>query len=66
MIAQSVRFKSGLSDEQVLTMYEAPAPRYRTLRGLIQKYYLRFPTTGEHGAVSTDFLAILIILNKKL
>jgi heme-degrading monooxygenase HmoA len=51
MIAQIIRFKSGLSDEQVLRMYEARAPWYRALRGLRQKYYLRFPETGEHGMI---------------
>jgi heme-degrading monooxygenase HmoA len=51
VVVQIVRFKSGLPDEQVLTMYEARAPRYRALTGLKQKYYLRFPDTGEHGAV---------------
>jgi heme-degrading monooxygenase HmoA len=51
MIVQIVRFKSGLSDEKVLTTYEARAPRYRALKGLIQKYYLRFPKTSQHGAV---------------
>jgi heme-degrading monooxygenase HmoA len=51
MVVQIVRFKSGLSDAQVLTMYEARAPRYRALKGLKQKYYLRFADTGEHGAV---------------
>jgi heme-degrading monooxygenase HmoA len=51
MIVQIVRFRSGLSDEQVVKMYEARAPRYRALKGLRQKYYLRFPETGEHGAV---------------
>jgi heme-degrading monooxygenase HmoA len=51
MVVQIVRFKSGLSDEEVLNTYEARAPRYRALAGLRQKYYLRFPRTGEHGAV---------------
>ena len=51
MIIQIVRFKSGLSDEKVLKMYKARAPQYRALPGLKQKYYLRFPETGEHGAV---------------
>ena len=51
MIVQIVRFKSGLSDEQVLKMYETRVPRYRALKGLKQKYYLRFAETGEHGAV---------------
>jgi heme-degrading monooxygenase HmoA len=51
MIVQIVRLKSGLSDEQVFKMYEARAPRYRALKGLTQKYYLRYPETGEYGAV---------------
>lgn len=51
MIIQIVRFKSGLPDEKVLEMYEARSPQYRALAGLRQKYYLRFPETGEHGAV---------------
>ena len=51
MIIQIVRFKSGLSDREVLALYESRAPRYRPLKGLIQKYYLRYPDTGEHGAV---------------
>lgn len=51
MIIQIVRFKSGLSDEQVLKMYEARAPQYRAMKELKQKYYLRFLETDEHGAV---------------
>jgi heme-degrading monooxygenase HmoA len=51
MIVQIVRFTSGLSDEQVLSLYESRAPRYRALKGLKEKYYLRYPETGEHGAV---------------
>ena len=51
MIVQIVRFKSGMSDEKVTEMYRTRAPRYRELKGLQQKYYLRFPETGEHGAV---------------
>ena len=51
MVAQIVRFKSGLSDEQVQQTYEERAARYRAQKGLIQKYYPKFPETGEHGAV---------------
>ena len=51
MIVQIVRFRSGLSDEEVRKTYESRAPRYRALKGLQQKYYLRFPETEEHGAV---------------
>lgn len=51
MIVRIVRFTSGLSDEEVRATYEERAPRYRAVPGLLQKYYLRFPETGEHGAV---------------
>lgn len=51
MIVQIVKFKSRLSDEEVVATYEKRSPRYRDLEGLAQKYYLRFPETGEHGAV---------------
>jgi len=51
VIAQVVRFKSSLRDEEVRSTFEARAPRYRTVPGLRQKIYLRFPDTGEYGAV---------------
>ena len=51
MVVQIVRFKSELPDEEVVKTYEARAPQYRALKGLVQKYYLRFAGTGEHGAV---------------
>lgn len=51
MIVQIVRFKSGLSADEVQRMYKSRAPQYRAMRGLLQKYYLRFPATQEHGAV---------------
>lgn len=51
MIAQIVRFKSGLPAGEVPEVFEARAPRYRAVAGLIQKIYLSFPDTGEHGAV---------------
>lgn len=51
MIVQIVRFKSAMSDEQVLETYESRAPRYRAMPGLVQKYYLKYPKTNEHGAV---------------
>lgn len=51
MIIQIVRFKSGLREEQVIEKYNARAPRYRELKGLLQKYYLKYPETDEYGAV---------------
>lgn len=51
MIAQIVRFKSELTEDQVMQKYNDRAPRYREMQGLKQKYYLRFPETDEFGAV---------------
>ena len=51
MLIQIVRFKSGLPEEQVVKTYEGRAAQYRAVKGLLQKYYLRFRETGEHGAV---------------
>lgn len=51
MILQIVRFKSGLSEEQVLELFKERAQEYRALKGLVQKYYLRFPSTEEYGGV---------------
>lgn len=51
MVIQIVRFKSELTEEKLLAMSESRAPQYRALKGLQQKYYLRFPDTGEYGAV---------------
>ena len=31
--------------------YKDRAPRYRELKGLRQKYYLKYPETNEYGAV---------------
>lgn len=51
MIAQIVRFRSGLPAGEVPAVFEARAPQYRAVPGLVQKIYLSFPGTGEHGAV---------------
>lgn len=51
MVVQIVRFKSGLSYEEVVKMCEGRAPQYRALKGLVQKYYLKYSGTDEYGAV---------------
>ncbi len=60
MLLQIVRYRSGLSHEEVARRFEERAPRYRDVPGLLQKFYVHFPTTGEHGGVyiwdSTDSL----------
>ncbi|MHB9031758.1 MAG: antibiotic biosynthesis monooxygenase family protein [Anaerolineae bacterium] len=51
MILQIVRFKPGLAEAKVLELYRERASRYRAVKGLRQMYYLRFPVSGEYGAV---------------
>jgi hypothetical protein len=40
-----------MSDQEVLATYQAREPQYRGLPGLVDKYYLRFDASSEHGAV---------------
>jgi hypothetical protein len=54
MVVQIVRFGSGLSDEDVVRVYEERVPRYRELPRPRRKIHLRFGETGEDGAVSTS------------
>ena len=51
MLVQIVRYRSRLTDEDVLATVESRATEYLAVPGLLQKYYLRFPETGEHGGV---------------
>jgi heme-degrading monooxygenase HmoA len=51
MIVQMVKFKSGLSDEEVRRVIAERAPQYEALAGLRQKLYISEPETGEYGGV---------------
>ena len=51
MVIQYVKFRSGLSDEEARRMMEDRAPQYRATQGLVQKYYVRDPQTGEFGGI---------------
>ena len=51
MKALIVRFKSGLSFEELLKRSNDRADKYRAINGLIQKYYLLFQGDREYGAV---------------
>ena len=51
MIVSLVRFASALSDDEVQAMFEDRADRYLSVRGLVEKIYLRYRATGEYGAV---------------
>ncbi len=51
MIMQFVRFRSGLSEDDVLKLMDARAPQYRELPGLLQKYYVRDKRNGGFGGI---------------
>jgi heme-degrading monooxygenase HmoA len=51
VIVSLVRFKSGLSDDEVQAMFEERADEYRRVPGLVEKIYIRFRKSGEVGAV---------------
>jgi len=42
-----VRLKSSLPMEELETRYRKRMPEFRALPGLLQKYYLRDPASGE-------------------
>ena len=46
-----VRFRSTLSMQEVTRVMEERAPEFRALDGLLQKYYVHDPATGEIGGV---------------
>ena len=49
VLIQTVRFTSKLSDAEMLETYKTRAPWYRSLSGLVERYYVRFDGPGEHG-----------------
>jgi heme-degrading monooxygenase HmoA len=51
VIVQIVRYRSGLSEREVQTLFEERAAGYREVDGLLQKYYVRWPETGEVGGI---------------
>lgn len=51
MIVQIVRYLSRLPHEEIRKRFEARSDRYREVPGLIQKFYVRFPATGEYGGI---------------
>ena len=53
MITAIVRFKlpAGTTSEKAAEMYRASSVKYKNLAGLVRKYYLFDPKTGEAGGV---------------
>ena len=51
MIIQIIRYKTGLSYDEVNQRFKERSDRYRKVPGLIQKYYVKFTKTGEYGGI---------------
>lgn len=51
MIIQFVKFKSGLSDDEVQRVMKKRAPKFRALAGLVQKYYGHERETGKFTGI---------------
>jgi heme-degrading monooxygenase HmoA len=51
LIASLVRFTSNLADDDVQSRFEERADRYRDVAGLVEKIYVHYRETGDHGAV---------------
>jgi quinol monooxygenase YgiN len=46
-----VKFKSDLSDDELMEVAQERIDRFKPLEGLIQKYYCRDPATGEYVGI---------------
>lgn len=46
-----VKFSSELSFEEVMAVAHERIDRFRAIKGLKQKYYIRDPKTGEVGGI---------------
>lgn len=44
-----VRFRTSLSEAEIMETARARADEFRALQGLIQKYYVFEPATGDYG-----------------
>lgn len=46
-----VRFRTSLSETELMEIAEARSDEFRALTGLIQKYYVHDAATGEYGGL---------------
>ena len=51
MILQLIRFKTGLTLEEVMQMVERRKPEFIKVPGLAQKYYVKDKQTGELAGI---------------
>ena len=51
MIIQIIKFKSHLQEEEIVRIAKERAPQFKTIRGLLQKYYIKLGESGQYGGV---------------
>jgi heme-degrading monooxygenase HmoA len=51
MIIQSIKFKSRLSEEEVTRIAREREPQFKSIPGLLQKYYIKPAQDGVYGGV---------------
>jgi heme-degrading monooxygenase HmoA len=51
MVVQIVKFETSLSEAEVLTVANERADKFRSLPGLLQKYYVRLERPNQYGGI---------------
>jgi len=51
MIILTVKFETDLSEDEVLAVAKERADQFRSLPGLIQKYYVKLDQPNQYGGV---------------
>ena len=51
MILQIIKFKSQLSEEEIIRIAKERETQFQTIPGLLQKYYVKPDQTGQYGGV---------------
>ena len=51
MIIQIIKLKSALTEQELLEKAHERSPKFKTIPGLVQKYYVKTGDEGEYGGV---------------
>ena len=51
MIIQTVKFETTLSEDEVLEIAKERADQFRSIPGLLQKYYVKLDEANQYGGV---------------